>query len=261
VTRSEVSLPTSSVPTRVRVGTIAIDALRFEEAIDAIADMVTRGEGGTVFTPNVDHVVVAERDSRLREAYSAADLSLVDGVPVLWAASVLGTPLPEKISGSDLFLPLVARAAHCGWRVYLLGGRDGVAQRAKEILEGRYPGLSIVGTGSPTIDLSKGLSEQEDVLAAVRAARPHLLFLALGAPKQEIWAYRTRDVLRPAVMVCVGAALDFVAGVAKRAPRWMSAAGLEWLFRLAQEPKRMSRRYLLRDPQFAAIVARQWWQR
>jgi len=246
---------------RVRVGLIEIDALTFEEAIDAIADLVARGQGGTVFTPNVDHVVLAEKDRRLREAYSATDLSLVDGVPVLWAASVLGTSLPEKVSGSDLLSPLVARAAQCGWRVYFLGGRDGVAQRAKERLERKYPGLSIVGTSAPTIDLAKSVSEQEDVLGAVRTARPHLLFLALGAPKQEIWAYRMRDVLRPAVIVCVGAALDFAAGVVKRAPLWMSKAGFEWLYRLAQEPKRMSKRYLLRDPQFAAIVARQWWGR
>jgi N-acetylglucosaminyldiphosphoundecaprenol N-acetyl-beta-D-mannosaminyltransferase len=246
---------------RVRVGPIAIDALTFDEAIDAVGDLVKRGEGGTVFTPNVDHVVLAERDPLLREAYSATDLSLVDGVPVLWAASALGTPLPEKISGSDLLLPLVARAAQCGWRVYFLGGRDGVALRAKETLERRYPGVSIVGASSPAIDLTRGLSEQQDVLDGVRAAHPQLLFLALGAPKQEIWAYRTRDALRPAVIVCVGAALDFIAGVVKRAPRWMSASGFEWLYRLAQEPKRMSRRYLLRDPQFVAIVARQWWQR
>ena len=214
-----------------------------------------------MFTPNVDHVVLADEDARMRQAYSATDLSLVDGMPVLWAAKALGVPLPQKISGSDLLLPLIERAAQSGWRVYFLGGREGVAESAKEILERDYPGLRVVGTSSPMIDLDATPSDQKDIVAAVQAARPHLLFLALGAPKQEIWAHRIRELVRPAVIVCVGASLDFVAGVVRRAPRWMSENGLEWLFRLAQEPRRMSQRYLVRDPKFVAIVGRQWWRR
>ena len=165
---------------------IAIDALTFDEAIDAIEGLVVAGKGGMVFTPNVDHIMLAEEDSLLRAAYERADLSLVDGTPVMWAAHLLGSPLPEKISGSDLIRPLAARAAARGWRVYLLGGRPGVATQAKEILEREYPGLKVVGTSSPMIDLSRDVSEQQDVVDAIRRARPDLLFLALGAPKQEI---------------------------------------------------------------------------
>jgi N-acetylglucosaminyldiphosphoundecaprenol N-acetyl-beta-D-mannosaminyltransferase len=242
---------------RVRIGRIFIDPLRLEDAVGAIEKLVSLGEGGMVFTPNVDHIVLAEEDPHFLAAYQAADLSLVDGVPVLWAARLLGRPLPEKVSGSDLMRPLVACAAERGWRLYFLGARDGVAARAKEILERQYPGLQVVGTSSPQIDLSRDGWQQETVLAAVREARTQLLFLALGAPKQEILAHRIRDLVRPAVILGIGASLDFIAGTAKRAPEWLSAAGLEWLYRLAHEPRRLWRRYLIRDPKFLAIVLRQ----
>lgn len=132
-----------------------------------------------------------------------------------------------------------------------------MAAKAKEILEREFPGARIVGVSSPDIDLSRDVSEQADAIAAVRAAQPDLLFLALGAPKQEIRGRRIRDAVAPAVILGVGASLDFVAGEAKRAPRWMSSVGFEWLYRLAQEPRRMWRRYLVRDPRFLAIVVRQ----
>jgi len=241
----------------VRIGPVDIDALGLDEAVDAIEELVARGEGGMVFTPNVDHVVLATENRLLREAYTEADLSLVDGVPVLWAARALGSPLPEKVSGSDLVRPLVARAAERDWSIYFLGGRPGVAAKAKLVLEREYPGVRIVGVSSPDIDLSRDVSEQADAIAAVRAARPDLLFLALGAPKQEIWGRRIRDAVAPAVILGVGATLDFVAGEAKRAPRWMSDVGFEWLYRLAQEPRRLWHRYLVRDPKFLAIVVRQ----
>jgi N-acetylglucosaminyldiphosphoundecaprenol N-acetyl-beta-D-mannosaminyltransferase len=250
-------MPAAPARRRVTIGSIAIDALTFDEAIDAIEGLVARGKGGMVFTPNVDHIMLAEEDSLLRAAYERADLSLVDGTPVMWAAHLLGSPLPEKISGSDLIRPLAARAAARGWRVYLLGGRPGVATQAKEILEREYPGLKIVGTSSPMIDLSRDVSEQQDVVDAIRRARPDLLFLALGAPKQEIWAHRVRDAVGGAVMLGIGASLDFVTGAAKRSPPWMSAVGLEWLYRLAQEPDRLWRRYLLRDPKFLALLVRE----
>jgi N-acetylglucosaminyldiphosphoundecaprenol N-acetyl-beta-D-mannosaminyltransferase len=242
---------------RVRIGPLDIDALGLDEAVDAIEDLVARRRGGMVFTPNVDHVVLAEENPLLRQAYAEADLSLVDGVPVLWAARALGSPLPEKVSGSDLVRPLVARAAERGWGVYFLGGRPGVGAKAKAVLEREYPGVRIVGVSSPDIDLSKDVAEQGEAIDAVRAAKPDLLFLALGAPKQEIWGHRIREAVAPAVILGVGATLDFVAGEAKRAPPWMSAVGFEWLFRLAQEPRRLWRRYLVRDPKFLAIVVRQ----
>jgi N-acetylglucosaminyldiphosphoundecaprenol N-acetyl-beta-D-mannosaminyltransferase len=247
----------SPSPRRVRVGSVAIDVLSFREALDAVEGLVARRRGGTVFTPNVDHVVFADEDPRFGAAYRDVDLSLVDGMPVLWASRALGTPLPEKISGSDLLRPLAARAAARGWGIYLLGAGPGVAERARGILEEEFPGLRVVGVSSPKIDLADDLAAQRAILDGIRAARPDLLFLALNTPKQEIWAHRIREAVSPTVVIGVGAGVDFVAGEAKRAPRWVSNAGFEWLFRLSREPGRLWRRYLLRDPKFLGIVLRQ----
>jgi N-acetylglucosaminyldiphosphoundecaprenol N-acetyl-beta-D-mannosaminyltransferase len=169
---------------------------------------------------------------------------------------MLGRPLPEKISGSDLVLPLMERAAREGWRVYILGGAPGVGTLAAERLAERYPGIIIAGTDSPRIDMDAPASSRAPVLGRVRAAKADLVLVALGAPKQELFIAEAGPELRPAVLLGIGAAVDFIAGTATRAPQWMSKAGLEWLFRLAQEPRRMWRRYLLRDPEFLFIVLR-----
>lgn len=241
---------------RIRVGTLPIDVVDFQGAIDAIDRLISEKKGGTVFTPNVDHVVMAEHDERFRTAYSAAALSLVDGKPVLWASRLLRTPLPEKISGSDLVMPLLRRAAERGYRVYFLGGAEGVADLAKRKLEATLPGIQIVGTDASRIDINAS-GDADEVAERIRQAAPDLVLVALGAPKQEIWSFTRAERLRPAVLIGVGASLDFVAGIQKRAPSWMSKVGLEWLYRLAQEPRRLAARYLLRDPEFGIILLRQ----
>jgi N-acetylglucosaminyldiphosphoundecaprenol N-acetyl-beta-D-mannosaminyltransferase len=240
---------------RIRIGEVVVDAVTFDGALDAIEALVRDGRGGTVFTPNVDHVVIADEDERFRAAYAKVSLSLADGMPVLWASRLLKCPLPEKVSGSDLVLPLVRRAAERGWRVHLLGGGEGVAERVKVRLERDVPGINVVGTSSPRVNIDGPL----DIAAvdAVRATKPELVFVALGAPKQEIWSEQARAALSPAVLVGVGGSFDFLVGEQKRAPAWMSRAGLEWLYRLGSDPKRLWRRYLLRDPKFAVIVARE----
>jgi N-acetylglucosaminyldiphosphoundecaprenol N-acetyl-beta-D-mannosaminyltransferase len=234
-----------------------MDVVDFEGALAAIDRLVGAREGGTVFTPNVDHVVMAEHDLRFRAAYAQAALSLVDGTPVLWASRLLRTPLPTKISGSDLVMPLMQRAAERGYRVYFLGGALGVADLARQKLEVALPTIQIVGTDSSRIDVNGSGGESDEVVERIRLARPDLVLVALGAPKQEIWSHLHADSLKPAVLIGVGASLDFVAGIQKRAPRWMSNAGLEWLYRLVQEPRRLAARYLLRDPEFCWILLRQ----
>jgi N-acetylglucosaminyldiphosphoundecaprenol N-acetyl-beta-D-mannosaminyltransferase len=240
------------------MGRLEIDPVTLVEALDAIAVLVRDGTGGSVFTPNIDHIVLCEDDARLQSAYASVSLSLVDGMPVLWASRLLGGPLPEKVSGSDLVEPLIARAAAGRWRVYLLGGSPGVAVAAREVWSRRYPLLSIVGAEAPFLDMSLDPSTRCDVVEQVKAARPDLVLVALGNPKQEYWIHENRERLRPAVMVAVGGALDFVAGTIPRAPRWMSAGGLEWLYRLRREPRRLWRRYLLRDPKFLIVLLRTW---
>lgn len=244
---------------RLRVGRLEIDPVTMTGALDRIEALVARGRGGIVVTPNVDHVVIAERSAEFREAYAAADLSLADGQPVVWSSRLLGVPLPEKVSGSDLVLPLVDRAAARSWRVFLLGAGPGVADAAAERLR-REHGVTIVGTAAPFVTVASGAGDPEGDVAveAIRAAKPHLVLVAFGAPKQEIWMHRRRAALAPAVLLGIGASLDFVAGRVRRAPRWISRAGLEWIWRLAREPRRLARRYLVEDPRFLAILWRTW---
>jgi N-acetylglucosaminyldiphosphoundecaprenol N-acetyl-beta-D-mannosaminyltransferase len=250
-------MSTNVVPNRIRVGKLPVDMVSFEGALDVIDQLVRSGEGGTVFTPNVDHIVMAEHNERFRAAYQAASLSLVDGTPVMWASRLLGKPLPAKVSGSDLIMPLMERAAERDYRVYFLGGNPGVAERAREKLQAVLPRIQIVGTDDSRIDVSGDLTGGDEIVERIRNARPDLVLVALGAPKQEIWSHARLNLLKPAVLIGVGASLDFVAGIQKRAPRWMSNAGVEWLYRLAQEPRRLAGRYLLRDPEFCWILLRQ----
>ena len=239
----------------MRIGQLEIDPVTFVEALEKIAELVEGRDGGVVFTPNVDHVVKAERHPDFRRAYSRADLTLADGMPLVWASRLLGSPLPEKVSGSDVAVPLMRLAAERGWRVYLLGGGPGVAEEARKSLT-REVGAVVVGTDSPVIG-PDGTDERSDqTLERLTAANPDLVLVAFGAPKQELWIDRFAEQLGPAVAMGVGGSLDFITGQVKRAPAWMSRAGLEWLFRLLQEPRRMWRRYLVEDPAFVLIVAR-----
>jgi N-acetylglucosaminyldiphosphoundecaprenol N-acetyl-beta-D-mannosaminyltransferase len=244
-----------SVP-RLSIGSVQVDAHTFASALDAIEALVVAGRGGAVFTPNVDHVVKAEHDAALREAYAAAELCLADGMPLVWASRLLAPRLPERVAGSDLVLPLLRRAASRGWGVYLLGGAPGSAELAAAAIA-ESTGARIAGTDAPHVSLER-MDEGEGAaaLARVRAAHPQLLFVGLGAPKQELWIHRHRAELAPTVSLGVGAAIDFLAGRVPRAPRWMARTGLEWAYRLAREPRRLSRRYLVDDPEFLVILAR-----
>ena len=238
---------------RMRLGGVPIDRLTMAQAVDAIDDLVRSRRGGSVFTPNVDHIVQCQTDARLRAAYEAVSLSLADGMPVVWASRLLQRAVPEKVSGSDLVGPLVSRAASRHWRVLLLGGADGIASRAAAQMSADNPGLDVV-TLSPRVDLQASPEQQQDLLDAVRRLEPDLILVALGAPKQELWIHQSRQALAPAVLLGIGATLDFVAGAVARAPAWVSRCGLEWLYRLAQEPRRLWRRYLVRDPKFLGVL-------
>lgn len=243
-------------PGRMTVGRLPVDPVTMAGALEVVERLVHEG-GGAVFTPNVDHIVQAEDDLRFRDAYSRADLCLADGMPVVWASRLLGRPMPEKVSGSDFVPRLLERSAERGWRVYFLGGGPGVAALAREKLREVLPALQVVGVDAPRIEISDMRDGHNALVEQIAATKPDLVLVALGAPKQELWIDRVRESLSPAVLVAVGASLDFVAGTVKRAPRWMSRNGLEWLYRLGQEPGRLAHRYLVRDPRFAIVVGRE----
>lgn len=240
---------------RVALGRIYAHALSSREALVEVVSLVERGEGGYIVTPNVDHVVQAEHDDALRAAYREASLSLVDGQPLMWLSRVMGQPFPEKISGSDFVPRLVELAAQRNWRVFFLGAAEGVGAKAADVLRRRHPGLHVTAH-SPSFGFDRDPEESAVVLDMVRAERPHLLVLALGCPRQELLMHRWKEALAPTVAIGAGATLDFIAGNVSRAPRWMSNAGLEWLYRLAREPRRLAHRYLVRDPEIVAIAWR-----
>jgi N-acetylglucosaminyldiphosphoundecaprenol N-acetyl-beta-D-mannosaminyltransferase len=246
------------VTTRLPLGQLFVDVVSFDGAIAAIVDLARAKKGGAVFTPNVDHVVQVEENIALRNAYAACELSLVDGQPLVWLSRAMGRPLPEKISGSDLVDPLCARLAAEGLTVFLLGGMPGVPEAAAAELQRRHPALRIAGTLSPPFGFEKSAGENQNVIDAVINARPDVVLVALGAPKQELWWHAHKAALAPAVGLGIGATLDFLAGTQVRAPRWMQRVGLEWVHRLVGDPKRMAERYLVRDRAIVGIAWRTW---
>ncbi len=234
--------------------------MTFEGSLDAIEALVRAGQGGSVFTPNVDHVVLAETDLAFRGCYRNASLRLADGMPLVWASRLYGERVPEKVSGSDLILPLMRRAAQRGWRVFLLGAGPGVGEKAARILRSQR-GVNVVGVAAPMLTGAGSAAQRAEIVAQIRSAAPQLVVVGFGAPKQELFIDAVREELGPAVALGLGACIDFIAGNVPRAPPWLSRNGLEWLYRLCREPRRLWRRYLLRDPQFARILWRGFWER
>jgi N-acetylglucosaminyldiphosphoundecaprenol N-acetyl-beta-D-mannosaminyltransferase len=242
---------------RLRIGHLWVDALTFGEALRQIESLVDRGLGGAVYTPNVDHIVKAESNGAFRRAYEHVSLSLADGMPLVWVGRLLGCRLPERVAGSDLLLPLMKRAAFRRWRVYLLGGAPGSAETAARVLAEKY-GVTVVGWDDCRIAGDGTDVGGHDSAARVRAAKPDLILVGLGPPKQELWIHRTAGLVCPSVALGIGAGLDFLAGRHKRAPRWMAQSGFEWAFRLLLEPRRLWRRYLVESPRFLWVVLATW---
>lgn len=243
-------------PSHARFGTLSVNRMTGAQSVAAIGRLINRGEGGYVATPNVDHIVLARTNRRLRAAYRGAALSLADGQPLLWMARLLGTPLPEKVSGSDLIWRLAAEAERKGWKLFLYGASPIVSMNAEAKLREKFPRIRIVGRNATWWDGRNAT----DVVEQIRAAQPDLVIVALGCPKQELWMRRHASMIMPAVAIGLGGSLDFVAGAIRRAPTWMSRSGLEWLYRLAQEPRRLAYRYLVRDaaiaPMFVGLFLR-----
>lgn len=221
-----------------------------------IIEEVAKGVGGVLVTPNLDHLRMIRHDIDLRDAYDAATLRVADGAPVLWAAKVSGQPLPERASGSDLTLMVAERAAEdpeeC--KVFFLGGHPGSAEEAARVLASRYKGLNVAGTRCPPVGFESDAEEMRSILDDIDRSGASILFLALGAPKQEIIAQSIYAHFPHMWILCVGGTLDIVSGKYKRAPRWMQMWGLEWLFRLQQEPGRLFRRYVLEDAPFLPVL-------
>jgi N-acetylglucosaminyldiphosphoundecaprenol N-acetyl-beta-D-mannosaminyltransferase len=231
---------------RVQLAGIPLDPLDLPAATATLDRFVRSGRPHQVVTVNLDFLAIARRDPAFRQVLGRAALALADGQPLVWTARRYGTPVPARVAGVDLLDAACALAARRGYRPFLLGAGPGVAARAAAVLEARHPGLRVAGVYSPPYG-ELGAAEEGRMVAAVRAARPDLLFVALGAPRQDVWIGRQLGALGVPVCMGVGGALDLVAGRVPRAPGWMQRVGLEWGFRLVQEPGRLWKRYLVDD--------------
>lgn len=247
-----------SWPTPVKFAGIQINPLRFDEALDRLMALASREGHDFVITVNVDHVVRLTRHPELRALYATADLVVADGMPLVWASRMLGKPLPERVAGSDLFPALCGRAAKEGQSVFFLGGAKGAAEGAAEVLVRQHPALKIAGTCCPDFGFEKDPKQASQVLDEVRVARPDILFVGLGSPKQEQWIARYGEQSGAKLSLGVGISFGFVAGDVVRAPRWMQRFGLEWCHRLMQEPGRLWKRYLVDDVAFLRIVLKEF---
>lgn len=232
-----------------------VHAVTEAECVARILAALDAGRGGYVVTPNLDHLRRFHRDAEYRRLAASADLTVADGVPLLWAAKLAGTPLPGRVAGSDLIDSLSAAAARAGRSLYLLGGETGCADEAAGVLTGRYPGLRIAGTHCPAVGFESDPAAMSAIADRLAAARPDVVYVALGSPKQERLIAALRDRLPGAWWLGVGISFSFVAGRVARAPVWMQRTGLEWLHRLTREPRRLAKRYLVEGLPFAAGLA------
>ena len=238
----------------VRLHGLDLHAVTEPQAVDHVMEHVCAGRGGWVITPNLDHLRRFTLNPEFAGFFKEAELVVCDGMPLVWACGVQGTPLPERVAGADLIWSLSEAAAERDVPIYLLGGDPGAAEGAGRVLRGHYPALRIVGVECPP----RGFDKDEAAVAAIaerlQASQPGIVFVALGSPKQEQIIARIRHVLPKAWFIGVGISFSFVSGRVKRAPKWMRRHGLEWLHRLMQEPRRLAKRYLIDDLPFLRVL-------
>lgn len=221
--------------------------------------LARQGPPAIVVTPNVDHVVRLDADAQFRQLYVQADYIFADGMPLVWASRWMktATPLPERVTGSDLFVALAQDCARQQAPIFVIGGMPGQEQMLTQAFERVYPGLPVT-LFCPSMQFDPLGAEGQEALQRVNAVQPAIVFVCLGMPKQERWAMAHRDAIQAGVVMCVGAAMEFALGFKSRAPLWMQRAGLEWCWRLASEPRRLWRRYIVQGSRFAGLLRREW---
>jgi N-acetylglucosaminyldiphosphoundecaprenol N-acetyl-beta-D-mannosaminyltransferase len=245
----------SVIPEPVDVWGVPFAPITLAGTLAAVTELVRRRSPSYFITANTHYAMLTETMPELRAINGGAAFIVADGAPLVWGSRMLGTPLPERVAGSDLIFRLSEEAARQGFRVFFVGGKEGVADEAARRLTERYPGLVVAGTECPPFrELSA--DEKAALLDRIRAARPDLLIAAFTMPNGERWLAENLPALGVPVGVNVGAAIDFAAGRMHRAPRWMQRTGLEWFFRLAQEPRRLAGRYARNAWFIARMVAR-----
>lgn len=238
---------------RIEMMGCEIDNLSMEETLDQVERFIKSGEPHQHVVVNVDKLVKASKDDKLKKIINDCALINADGMPVVWASRLLGKPLKERVAGVDLFEHLMRRAAERGWRVFLLGAKEDVVSNVKVTYERKYPDLVIAGyrNGYWSPD------EEPSVVELVTKARPDLLFVAISSPKKEQFLGKYQKQMQVPFAMGVGGTFDVAVGKVKRAPMWMQSAGLEWFYRFLQEPRRMFRRYFIEDFAFFGLLLKE----
>jgi N-acetylglucosaminyldiphosphoundecaprenol N-acetyl-beta-D-mannosaminyltransferase len=238
---------------RANILGVGVSAIDTDIAVSTIDGWICRGESRYVCVTGVHGVMESWRDEDLRRIHNSAGLVTPDGMPLVWLSRLLGFRHVEQVCGRDLMLAVCERSAAQGYSQFFYGGAPGVAEKLAVRLRSRFPGLRVGGVYSPPF---RALSHEEDraMVDRINAAAPDIVWVGISTPKQERWMHEHRAALSAAVLIAAGAAFDFHAGLKRHAPRWMQKGGLEWLFRLALEPRRLWRRYLVNNPAFLLLV-------
>ncbi|MEW6750310.1 MAG: WecB/TagA/CpsF family glycosyltransferase [Candidatus Latescibacterota bacterium] len=248
------------MPPRVQLDILGVhvDLVQIPQVVERMEAWIEARERRYVCVANVQSVMVAQEDPAFRRVLNDADLCVPDGMPLVWTARLYGHRLRRRVYGPELMLEFCRASARRGRRHFLYGGAPGVAEKLAERLGARCPGLQVAGWHSPPF---RPLTprEEEETLGLIRAAAPDVVWVGLGCPKQERWMASCRGRLEAPVLVGVGAAFDFFSGRVRQARPWVREHGLEWLFRLTQDPGRLAGRYLVQCPPFIPRVLRQWW--
>lgn len=222
---------------RIEILGVPLDKVTLEQAAQEVERMLEEGNTKVIVTPNAEIIMAAQKNPALKSAIAASDLILPDGIGVVIASKIIGSPLPERTTGFDLMVKMLEMAAGRGLSVYLLGGKPGIAEEAAKNILSRFAGVKVAGTHHGYFDER----QQDEVVQKINEAKPHFIFVGMGAPRQELFMMNNRHHINASIMMGVGGSLDVFAGRVKRAPTWMQKTGLEWLYRLLQEPRRIKR--------------------
>ncbi|MCF6097219.1 WecB/TagA/CpsF family glycosyltransferase [Thermovorax subterraneus] len=226
---------------RIEILGVPLDKVTLEQAAQEVERMLDEGNTKVIVTPNAEIIMAAQKNPALKNAIAASDLILPDGIGVVIASKIIGNPLPERIAGFDLMVKMLKIAAIRGLSIFLLGGKPGVAEEAaKNILAG-FSGLKVAGTHHGYFNER----QHDEVVQKINEAKPHFIFIGMGAPRQELFMVNNKSKINGSIMMGVGGSLDVFAGRVKRAPVWMQRTGFEWLYRLLQEPWRLKRMSVL----------------
>lgn len=245
---------------KVDIAGVGVSSVDLQDTIDIFKETIrSKGKIRVCVTP-VNCIVWTRNNEKLRDIYNSADLTLCDGVPMLWMSKFLGTPIKGRVTGLDLLPEFVAECDKCGFTMFLLGAKEGVAEELKLQFKKKYPNIKIVGVYSPPFAEKFSDEENRKMVEMINKVKPNIVWVSLTAPKQDYWIYEHLSKLDTNIAIGVGGAFEVSAGLIKRAPVFMQKLGLEWFFRFASEPKRLFRRYFIEAPVIFPMVIKQRFQ-